>query len=300
LLIEEAISAASHFSERLILPSMRGIVKVHGGLLILEEGGPINGRYRFAPYKQGDTWNGKFGDAPVAEPAPTQKSGRSAKASLWDAAAGFITTAQQSVSSAISAIVPSSPKPKLKSDLSTAAAAGAVSSQPPVGGVNKKNKAISGYTKRRKAAPSEEVLAKRREAAEKKAAQLAAWKLHLQSLPPKPKPQRKPKPKPKPNSQSVQEHDPDIEVLISQHVVPRPGFKPKPRAYANMMKPTSGRKPYVPPSDNRTYYWVAKNSLDHKRAIAGKVVHDTSSLYYDDHAYRKYELAPQPARPKKR
>ena len=32
----------------------------------------------------------------------------------------------------------------------------------------------------------------------------------------------------------------------------------------------------------------------------GKVVHDTSSRYYDDHEYRKHELVPQPARPKKR
>ncbi len=298
MLIEEAFSAA-HPSERLILPIMRGVVKVHGGLLILENGGPVNGMYRFYPRIPGDTWNGRFGDAPAAEPAPTQTPGKPAKASLWDAAAAFITTAQQSVSSTISAIIPSSRKPKLISDLSTAAAAAAVSSQPPVGGVKKKIKASSGYTKRRKAPPSEEALAKRREAAEKKAAQLAAWKLHLLSLPPKPKPEPKPKPKAKANSQSLQEHDPDVEVLISKRVVPRPGFKPKPRPMPKMMKPTSGRRP-LPPSDTRAYYWVKKNSLDHKRAITGKVVHDTSSRYYDDHAYRKYELAPQPARPKKR
>ena len=185
-----------------------------------EVGGPVNGMYRFRPRIPGDTWNGRFGDSPAAEPAPAQTPGKPAKASLWDAAAAFITTAQHSVSSTIAAIMPSSRKPKWISDPSTTAAAAAVSSQPPVGGVKKKNKTSSGYSKRRKAPPSEEALAKRRKGAEKKAARLAAWKLHLQSLPPKPKPEPKPKPKAKANSQSLQEHDPDVEVLISKHVVP--------------------------------------------------------------------------------
>ena len=178
----------------------------------------------------------------------------------------------------------------------------------PAGGVKKRSTAISGYTKRRKTPPSEQALAKRRQAADKKTEQLAAWKSHLQSLPPKPKPKPKPKSKSKAkveaNSQSVQEHDPDVEVLISKHEVPRPGLKPKQRFYAKMLKPTSGRRPYhgtqSPPAVQKTYFWVKKNSRDHKRAIAAKVVHDTSSLFYDDHAYHKYELAPQPAVAKKR
>ena len=41
---------------------MRGAVRVHGGLLLLEEGGPINGRYRFAPDHPGAVWNGLFSD----------------------------------------------------------------------------------------------------------------------------------------------------------------------------------------------------------------------------------------------
>jgi hypothetical protein len=102
---------------------MRGIVKVHGGLLILEEGGPINGMYRFHPHKQGDTWNGKFGDERVAGPVATQRSGTPAKSWLRDAAAAFITTAQQSVASAISAITPSTRGTKLKPESPTAAAA---------------------------------------------------------------------------------------------------------------------------------------------------------------------------------
>jgi hypothetical protein len=291
---------------------MRGIVRVHGGLLILEEGGPINGMYRFHPHKKGDTWNGKFGDERVAGPAPTQPSETPPKSWLREAAAALITTAQQSVKSAIAAIAPSTRRTKLKPESPTAAAAAAAPSHPPAGGVKKRSKAVSGYTKRRKTPPSEQVLATRRQAADKKAEQLAAWKSHLQSLPPKQKQKQKQNQNPKSksranakaeaNSPSVQEHDPDAEVLISKHEVPRPGLKLKPRTYAKMLKPTSGRRACheSAPAVRRTYFWVKKNSRDHKRAIAAKVVHDTSALFYDDHAYHKFELAPQPAVAKKR
>ena len=54
-------------------PPMRGAVRVHGGLLLLEEGGPINGRYRFAPDHPGAVWNGLFSDV-NPKPVPVSTS----------------------------------------------------------------------------------------------------------------------------------------------------------------------------------------------------------------------------------
>ena len=54
-------------------PPMRGAVRVQGGLLLLEEGGPINGRYRFAPDHPGAVWNGLFSDV-NPKPVPVSTS----------------------------------------------------------------------------------------------------------------------------------------------------------------------------------------------------------------------------------
>jgi hypothetical protein len=60
---------------------MSGAVRVQGGLLLLEEGGPINGRYRFAPDHPGAVWNGLFSDV-NAKPVPVSTSqGRQQKRS---------------------------------------------------------------------------------------------------------------------------------------------------------------------------------------------------------------------------
>ncbi len=71
---------------------MLGVVKVEGGLLILEKGGPINGRYRFYPSQKGGKWNGRIGRAP-AGPVPTPK----AATSPTTAASAEVAQSQQPV-----------------------------------------------------------------------------------------------------------------------------------------------------------------------------------------------------------
>ncbi len=139
-------------------PSMRGVVRVHGGLLLLEEGGPINGHYRFAPDQPGAVWSGLFSDPkPVA--LSTSQAAKLPKAS------------------------PGKPKPE---PLLLAAAA-----PKPVRGGIKKRAIDSDYKKKkRRPPPTEDVLAKRRAAALKAAVTRAQQKQ-------KPKPHRAPVPYPR-------------------------------------------------------------------------------------------------------
>jgi hypothetical protein len=153
---------------------MSGAVRVYGGLLLLEEGGPINGRYRFAPDQPGAVWSGMFSDAKAAALAASQAA-RSPKAK------------------------PDKPKAEPTVRVQVAASgAGAAAS-----GVKKKQ--INGdYKKRRKPVPSEAVLAKRSAAKERalaaKEKAAAARALAKTNSATKPKPKPKPKTKPRPLS----------------------------------------------------------------------------------------------------
>ena len=71
---------------------MRGDVRVHGGLLQLEEGGPINGRYRFVPDQPGAVWNGLFSDVnPKPVPVSTPRGKQQKRSAAPDPASGGIS-----------------------------------------------------------------------------------------------------------------------------------------------------------------------------------------------------------------
>ncbi len=71
---------------------MRGDVRVHGGLLQLEEGGPINGRYRFVPDQPGAVWNGLFSDVnPKPVPVSTSRGQQQKRSVAPEPASGGIS-----------------------------------------------------------------------------------------------------------------------------------------------------------------------------------------------------------------
>ena len=133
---------------------MKGTVRVQGGLLELQPGGPINGMYRFVPDNEGATWTGRFSEDPAAAPKPKPKILKAPKAAAAPAAASA-----------------DKPKPNVKSD-PPASAVGTVcaaqnrnaATKPARGGV-KKRTANGDYKKKRRPPASEETLAKRRAAA---------------------------------------------------------------------------------------------------------------------------------------